>query len=290
MMNLKNIMRNFSLSNFVVELILILIACLLLFPVIYMFTNSFFSGAEIISNYSGVLEGNNTATILSLIPKEATLDGYINIFIMGPSYLGKFWSSMMLCVSIVTGQVVISCLTGYGFAKFKFPLKNVFFYLIIMLMLMPVQVLMVPQYSVLDSMGLIGSYASLILPGIFGAFGLFLITQVFSYIPNDVIEAAKIDGANHMQILLRIVIPYSKMGIASLVILSFIDNWNMVEQPIVFLRESYQYPLSVFLSNINLQKLDLAFVCGVLAIIPSLLLYLFLKDALIKGIEYSNLK
>jgi multiple sugar transport system permease protein len=105
-----------------------------------------------------------------------------------------------------------------------------------------------------------------------------------------VFEAAKIDGASHRQILFRVMIPYSKMGIASLVILSFIDNWNMVEQPIVFLKASYQYPLSVFLSSINVGQLDLAFVCGVLAIAPTVLLYLFLKDALIEGIENSSLK
>ncbi|MBQ4321637.1 MAG: carbohydrate ABC transporter permease, partial [Oscillospiraceae bacterium] len=93
-----------------------------------------------------------------------------------------------------------------------------------------------------------------------------------------------------LQILLRIVVPCSKMGIASLVVLSFIDNWNLVEQPIVFLKNTWQYPLSVFLSQINESRLDVAFVCGVLAILPTALLYLFMKDALVSGIENASLK
>ncbi len=104
------------------------------------------------------------------------------------------------------------------------------------------------------------------------------------------LEAAKLDGANQFQILTRIVIPHAKMGIASLAILSFIDNWNMVEQPLVFLKDSTMHPLSIFLSRVNEYAPDKAFVCGVLAMIPVVLLFLFLKDALIKGIEYSNMK
>lgn len=279
-----------SHSSILIEILLIFIAVVLLFPVCFMVINSFLGSEEIFSSYGGVLADSNAAIHFHLIPEAATLEGYAKVFLMTPAYLAKFWSSVFLAVSIVAGQVVVSCISGYGFAKFRFPLKNGIFYLVIILMMMPTQVIMVSQYPVLKALGLMGSYSALILPGAFGAFGIFLITQVFSYVPNEVFEAAKIDGASHGQILFRIMIPYSKMGIASLVILSFIDNWNMVEQPIVFLKASYQYPLSVFLSSINASQLDLAFVCGVLAIIPSVLLYLFLKDALIEGIENSSLK
>lgn len=125
-------------------------------------------------------------------------------------------------------------------------------------MMLPVQVTLVPNYILFDKIGLIGSYLSLILPGIFSTFGVFLLTQVFSAIPNDMIEAAKIDGANHFQILIRIIIPCSKTGIASLIILCFIDSWNMIEQPLAFLKNYLKYPLSIFLSRINDTKLDIA--------------------------------
>jgi len=276
--------------NIIIESVLVITVIVLLFPVLFMVINSFLGSKEILSSYGGILSGSNLQVHFHLIPEEATLEGYGEVFLMTPAYLIKFWSSLFLSVSIVLGQVMVSCISGYGLAKFHFPMKNEIFYLVIILMMMPTQVLMVSQYPVLSSMGLIGSYFALILPGAFAAFGIFLMTQVFSYVPNEILEAAKIDGAGHFQILLRIMIPCSNMGIASLVILSFIDNWNMVEQPIVFLKESYQYPLSVFLSSINTNRLDLAFVCGVLTIVPAMILYLFLKDALILGIENASFK
>jgi len=276
-------------SQPVTTAILVLLAVFALFPALFMFLNSFMGKQEVVQSYGAVFDGSGDAVQFHLIPREATLEGYAQVFLLSPEYLEKFWSSMLLAVSVVAGQTAVSCFAGYGFAKFRFPLKNAAFYLIIILMMMPVQVVMVSQYPVLNALGLLGSYSAIILPGAFGAFGIFLITQVFSYVPDEIIEAAKLDGANHFQILFGVVIPYSKTGIASLIILSFIDNWNLVEQPIVFLKNRYQYPLSVFLASINTEQLDLAFVCGVMAIVPSVIIYLFLKDALIEGIRNTNI-
>jgi len=227
---------------------------------------------------------------LHIVPDEVTLQGYIDIFLLTPSYLMKFWNSVFISTVIMIGQVAIACLGGYGFSKFDFPLKNVVFYFLIILMIMPLQVTLVPNYIVLDRMGLIDSYASIILPGIFSAFGVFLLSQVFSLVPDSLIEAAKLDGANHLRILVNIMIPCCKPGVASLFILSFIDSWNMVEQPLVFLKETHRHPLSVFLANISQSKLGISFVCGVLAMIPVFLLFLHLKDSLIYGIENTKLK
>jgi len=264
---------------------LILLAVIVIFPVLFILTNSFMSEREIMKSYGDITKVN-----LHVIPNELSLQGYINVFLITPSYLMKFWNSIFISAAIMVGQVFISCLGGYGFAKFKFPLKNVIFYFMIILMMMPLQVTLVPNYIVFDKLNLIGSYTAVIVPGIFSTFGVFLITQVFSSIPNNLIEAAKIDGANHLRILFRIIIPHSKAGIASLFVLNFIDNWNMVEQPLVFLKDSNKYPLSIFLSNINQSQLGISFVCGILAIIPVFLLFLHLKDSLIYGIENANLK
>ena len=191
---------------------------------------------------------------------------------------------------ILAGQLVISCLGGYGFAKFSFRGKNVIFFFVIILMMMPLQVTLVPNYIVFERLGLIGSYASVILPGVFSTFGVFLLTQFFSSIPNSIIEAAKLDGASQIQILCKIIVPYAKSGVASLCILNFIDTWNMVEQPLIFLKDSTKYPLSVFLANVSRENLSISFVCGILAILPVFLLFLYLKDSLISGIENTNLK
>ena len=252
--------------NVIIYILLIMLAVIAVFPVIFNVINSFISESKF------------------------SLQGYANVFLLTPNYLMKFWSSIFISFAVMAGQILISCLGGYGFAKFKFPCKNIIFYFLIILMMMPLQVTLVPNYIVLDGLGLIGSYTALILPGILSTFGVFLLAQVFSSVPDNLIEAAKIDGANHLQILFKVMIPYAKAGVASLVILNFIDTWNMVEQPLVFLQDWTKYPLSIFLANINQANLTISFVCGILAIIPVFLLFLHFKDSLISGIENTNLK
>ena len=280
----------FSYGKIISYIILSLLSVVVLMPVVFMICGSLMGKSEILNSFGNLITNDNTDSNFHIIPNQITLMGYADVFLLDTSYLMKFWISIFISVTIVVGQVIISCFSAYGLAKFNFPFKNVIFYLVVILMMLPVQVTLVPNYILFDKIGLIGSYLSLILPGIFSTFGVFLLTQVFSAIPNDMIEAAKIDGANHFQILIRIIIPCSKTGIASLIILCFIDSWNMIEQPLAFLKNYLKYPLSIFLSRINDTKLDIAFVCGVLAIIPVFILFLFFKDALIKGVEYSNMK
>ncbi len=261
------------------------VAVSVLLPVGFMVLNSFIGRAELLEIY-----GSGQFTGFSLIPATVTLQNYVEILLLTPDYLIKFWNTMLVVTAIVAGQVVVATLGGYGFAKFQFPGKNILLYMLIVLMLMPYQVTLVPNYIVLDRIGLIGTYWSLILPGVFSVFGVFLLSQVFSSIPGSMLDAARIDGANELQVFTRIVLPNGKMGIAAVVILTFIDQWNMVEQPLVFLKDTAMYPLSIFLSRVNLESLDIAFSCGVLAMLPVSLLLLYLKDALVQGIEYSSLK
>lgn len=270
--------------DIIVYAVLILFGAAALFPVIFIAASSLMDESEVIRSYvSGEMD-------FHIIPRSFSLNGYLEVFLYTPAYLMKFWKSMLLSTVILAGQLVISCLGGYGFAKFSFRGKNVIFFFVIILMMMPLQVTLVPNYIVFERLGLIGSYASVILPGVFSTFGVFLLTQFFSSIPNSIIEAAKLDGANQIQILCRIIVPYAKSGVASLCILNFIDTWNMVEQPLIFLKDSTKYPLSVFLANVSRENLRISFVCGILAILPVLLLFLYLKDSLISGIENTNLK
>lgn len=270
--------------DIIVYAVLILFGAAALFPVIFIAASSLMDESEVIRSYvSGEMD-------FHIIPRSFSVKGYLEVFLYTPSYLMKFWKSMLLSTVILAGQLVISCLGGYGFAKFSFRGKNVIFFFVIILMMMPLQVTLVPNYIVFERLGLIGSYASVILPGIFSTFGVFLLTQFFSSIPNSIIEAAKLDGASQIQILCKIIVPYAKSGVASLCILNFIDTWNMVEQPLIFLKDSTKYPLSVFLANVSRENLSISFVCGILAILPVLLLFLYLKDSLISGIENTNLK
>ena len=256
-----------------------------LLPVGFMIVNSFIGRSELLQIY-----GTGQFTGFGLLPATITLQNYVEILLLTPDYLIKFWNTMLIVTAIVAGQVVVATLGGYGFAKFQFPGRNTLLYILIVLMLMPYQVTLVPNYIVLDRIGLIGTYWSLILPGIFSVFGVFLLSQVYASIPGSMLDAARIDGANELQVFMHIVVPSGKMGVAAVMVLTFVDQWNMVEQPLVFLKDTAMYPLSIFLSRINLESLDIAFACGVLAMLPVALLLLYLKDALVQGIEYSSLK
>jgi multiple sugar transport system permease protein len=277
-------------ANIFVYCILGIMAVLAVFPILYTFANSFMSAAEIRQYYGSLSSETSEVNPFHLIPNRITLSGYYSMLLERPHYLMKFWQSLGVCAAIVAGQVVISSLGGYAFAKYRFPGRNVIFFLLIALMMMPLQVMLVPSFITLDAMGLIGSYWALILPVVFSAFGVFLMRQIMAAVPDSILESARIDGAGHFRILTRIMLPNCKAGLASLVILSFIDCWNMVEQPLVFLKESHQHPFSLFLLQINAAEPALGFACGILAMVPVLLLFKFFEEELISGISYSVLK
>lgn len=273
---------------------LCLCALTVLLPILYTVTNSLMDSNEIMHYYGGLsvnaAGANNRFIPFHILPDKLSLDGYYQVLLRRPDYLMKFWISLALTGSIVAGQVVISCLAGYGFSKFRFPCRNVVFIVVVILMMMPYQVTLVSNYIILDQMNLIGTYLAVLLPGIFSPFGVFLMKQVMDGIPSEMMESAKLDGANQLQILRRIIVPCSKSGLISLLILSFVDNWNMVEQPLVFLKDQTMYPLSIFLAQISTTDLSVSFSCGILAMIPVALLFAFFEEELVQGISLSNFK
>lgn len=195
-----------------------------------------------------------------------------------------------MCAGILLFQGIVSTTGGYAFAKFTFPFKQVTFFVLILLMMMPLQATLVPSYIVLSFLNITDSWLSLILPAAFAPLGTFLMTQIYRGIPNETLDAARLDGASTLQILVRILLPIGKSGTISMVLLVFIEAWNMVEQPIVFLKDTTQYPLSVFLVSVNTNNFSLSFVCGLLAMLPVLFLFLFFNDELVEGIEFTGIK
>ena len=158
-------------------------------------------------------------------------------------------------------------------------------------MLMPFQVTLVPNYLIAGKLGLLNNYLSIIFPGIFGAFGVFLLKQyMHQKFWLATLEAAKVDGAGALQIFLKIIVPLSKSGIAALAILVFIDNWNMVEQPLIFLQDATKQPLSLYLSRIAAGEKGLAFAASTLYMTPVLLSFLYAENYLLEGIRLSGIK
>ncbi|MDP4094238.1 MAG: carbohydrate ABC transporter permease [Bacillota bacterium] len=295
--NLKETLKH-NLRKLLTTFILLFIAVIFIFPLIFTITNSLMSEQEINSSYSMVnsADGSVRADLagsyakLKFIPDIATIRQYYNVLIKKLQFLIMFWNSVKITIPIVFGQVLVGSMAAYAFSKLKFPGRERLFFLYIIVMLMPFQVTLVPNYIISDKLGLINSFLSIIFPGVFSTFGIFLLRQFMVYIPNEYIEAAKVEGANHFIIFTKIVLPMTKAGIAALIILAFIDNWNMVEQPVIFLQDVNMHPLSVFLSSINSGERGIAFAASTVYMIPMLLIFLYGEKYLIEGIQLSGLK
>jgi len=283
-----------KLKNLLKFTFLLAVTIMLLFPVFYMITNSFMSKQEAANTYnliSSASEGNtNKMLSFKFIPDMVTATQYYSVFFKEPKYLLMFWNSIIITLPIVLGQIVVATLAAFAFSKLRFPFRDKIFFIYIIVMMMPFQVTLVPNYIMLKELGLLGKYSAIILPGIFSTFGVFLLRQFMKSIPEEYMEAGKIDGAGYFQLFYKIVLPQCKGAMASLAILVFIDNWNMVEQPLIFLKDESMYPLSIFLSRINSEELGLAFACGVIYMLPTLLIYLYGENYLVEGIQLSGIK
>ena len=155
-------------------------------------------------------------------------------------------------------------------------------------MLMPYQVTLVPNYLVAERLGILNTRWSIILPGMFAPFSVFLLTKYMRRIPYALIEAAKIDGCGEWQTFTKICLPQCRAALCSIAILVFIDYWNMVEQPLVLLNDAEMQPLSVYLSTINSGEIGLAFAMATVYMFPSLLIFLAGESYLMEGITHSG--
>ena len=158
------------------------------------------------------------------------------------------------------------------------------FFSYVILMLMPYQVTLVPNYLVSDRLGILNTRWAIILPGAFAPFSVFLLTKFMRRNPNSLIEAAKLDGSSEFQIFKNICLPQCRSALYSIAILVFIDYWNMVEQPLILLNDASKQPLSVYLSTINSGEIGIAFAIAVIYMIPGLLLFLHGEEFLVEGI------
>ncbi len=283
----------------IIQILLTIIASIFglafLLPTVLTVVNSFMTQTEINANYGTVFSSvSDSRTYISsvvnlkLIPDMVSFEQYMTAFIQSPKYLLKFWNSAKLVVPIVIFQTLVALVAAYGFSRLKGKLFSIVFFIYIVLLFLPYQVTLVPNYIVADSLGTLNTYAAIILPAIFSPFAVFLLTKAMKRIPKTYFEAAMLDGAGEFRIFTDICFPMVRGAIFSVVMLIFIDYWNMVEQPIILLSDSSSYPLSVFLSKINTEDTGIAFAVAVVYMIPSLLMFLYGEEYLVEGITYSG--
>lgn len=270
-------------------------AIMFILPTVLTVTNSFMTQSEITANYGKVFSNvkDNKSYIsdkinLKFIPDKVSGSQYASTLFKSPDYLLKFWNSVILVVPIVILQVSFACLSAYGFTRWRGRVRDAIFFSYVILMLMPYQVTLVPNFLVSEWLGIINTRWAIIFPGMFTPFSVFLITKFMRRIPKSLIESAKLDGSGEWQIFKNICLPQCKGAIFSTAMLVFVDYWNMVEQPVVLLPDAAKQPLSVYLSVINSGEIGIAFAVAVIYMIPCLLLFLYGEDYLTEGIAYSG--
>ena len=254
------------------------------------------SQSEISANYGKIFETTDNGgkvfvaeTVnLKFVPDMVTFQQYITVLLKSPEYLFKFWNSVIYTVVIVVFQLVVAMLASYAFMRYKGRLKEIIFFLYIIVTLMPYQVTLVPNFLVADWLGIIDTRWAIWMPGIFSPFAVYLLTKYMKRIPSSIIEAARVDGAGEWQIFRHICLPLCKGALYSVAILVFIDFWNMVEQPLILLTNADLHPLSIFLSKINAGEIGLAFAVATVYMVPSLLVFLYGEDYLVEGITYQG--
>ncbi len=264
-----------------------------LMPTVLTISNSFMAESEIKSNYGMIFStttgGYVSETVnLKFIPDRVTAAQYVAGLIKSPEYLIKFWNSLILVVPIVLFQVAVASVAAYSFTRWRGKIRSGIFFFYVILMLMPYQVTLVPNYLISQWLGILNTRWSIILPGIFAPFSVFLLTKFMRRIPYSLIESAKVDGAGEWEIFTRICLPQCRSALYSIAILVFIDYWNMVEQPLILLQDADSQPLSVFLSSINAGEIGLAFAMATVYMVPSLLLFLHGEEYLVEGIANSG--
>lgn len=274
----------------IIKILLLIPAAIACYPILFLLTGSLMGGQELKENLGAALEGGSTYIKWSLLPEFPTMRAYVELLIDSPQFFIMFWNSVKMTVAILVGQLVFGVPAAWGFAKFRFPMKKLLFIIYIVLMMMPFQVLMLSNYLVLDQLQLLDTQLGIILPAAFSTFPVFIMYRFFESVPDAIIESAKIDGAGQIQIFIWFGIPIGSAGITSAMILSFLEYWNLIEQPLAFLKDKSLWPLSLFLPNIGLEQAGVAFTTSVITLLPALFVFFLGQDYLEQGIASVGIK
>lgn len=264
------------------------LALLVCFPIWMAVTGAFSAQWELEEKLTPVFLDGDAMASWSVLPLAPTLQALAEVLLDSPGFFTMFWNSVTISLEILAGQLFLSVPAAWILARFSLPGKKAILTVYILLMLMPFQVLMFPQYLVIRNLGLLDTLGAVILPAVFSTFPVFLLHRFFLAIPQEILEAARLDGAGEIRIFCQMAIPLGSPGILATMILSFLDSWNMIEQPMTYLEDKSLWPLSLFLPGIGLKDVATGFAAALLMLIPALLLFLTCQDDLRAGIALSG--
>ncbi len=265
-------------TNPIVYILLALGGIIMIFPFVWMVATSFKQPWDVFN--------------LSLIPPEVTFSNYIRLF--GKSDFPRWFLNSFVVGLLVTFSVLFfDSLVGYTLCKFNFRGKKIIFILILSTMMIPTEMLVIPWYIMSNKWGWVNSYWGIMFPGIMTGFGTFLMRQFFQGVPDELLDAARIDGLNEFQIWWKVAMPLVKPAISALAIFTFLGNWNAFLWPLIVISETKLYTLPVglaFFSGEFQTEWEMVMTGASVATIPVLIVFLIFQKQIIKGIALSGLK
>jgi len=285
-------MRRNLLSRLPGLVLLCGLALLMCVPAAFLLSGAFMSTGELAENLGPVLPqgyGSRGFASWTLLPREPTLRPEAEL-LDSPEYFHMFWNSVWITAGVLLGQITVGAPAAWGFARYQFPGRRALFGLYIILMLMPFQVTMLSSFLSIDRLGLMDSLWAVILPSAFSTFPVYIMYRSFRSIPEPILESARLDARNGFQIFWHIGLPLGSAGVASALVLGFLESWNLIEQPLAFLEDKSLWPLSLYLPDIGLDRAGPAFAGSLVALVPALLVFLGGRDFLEQGIVAAAVK
>ena len=266
--------------KYITHAVLIFGAIIMVFPFLWMILTSFKTMAE------------TTAVPPIIIPSSFDFINYKEALTNLPfmTFLGN---TVFVAITKTLGQVVFCSLAAYAFARISFPGRNVIFILYLSVLMIPYQIFIIPQYLIMNDLGWLNSLQALIVPGLFSAFGTFLLRQFFMTLPKEIEEAATLDGCNHFMIYSRIMLPMVVPGLVAVSIFTVLASWNDLLWPLIVINSSEKLTLAAglaFLRGEHSTNYPVLMAGSLMAIMPMILMFVFLQKYFIEGIAITGVK
>ncbi len=273
-------MRTYDIKKLTVGVILILFAIVFAFPFYWMVVTSF----EPLKDFMKLP--------LTLFPRHFIPANYVRAVHYMP-FFRYFLNSSWIAIMSTLGTTLTSSFVAYSFAKIKWPMRDLIFMITLTTMMIPFVVLMIPLYIEFKKFGWIGTFKPLWLPSWFGsAWSIFFLRQFYMTIPSELVDAAKVDGASHLQIWLKVILPLAKPALSVVALFNFIWSWQSFLQPLVFLNDKDMYTLTLGLASFQQRhggvEWNLLMAAATLATIPILVIFVFMNRYLIEGIHITS--
>lgn len=264
--------------------LLFLLAALFIFPMLWMVVSSMKPEADVYNNLSSL-----KAFLPSLNPANwfKTYQEVVSRFSIG-TYL---MNSLFYSLTFAAGSILINSLAGFAFAKINFSGKKIVFGIMLALLIIPVETILIPQFTIVNTLGLVNTRLAVILPAMASVFNIYLFRNFFIAIPEEIIESAYLDGATIIKIFFKIMLPMSKPAIATVGVLSFISSWNDYIWPLMVLTDSIKFSMQVAITTINTtQPVYINQVMAVLTIstIPLIIIYIVAQKYILQGLGGSG--